>query len=127
LKPKSKTQKKTEANIVRALNEVCESSLDDVQGFRWLTHQVDYTNFPASLLITCVFESDEELQRQDSQLLLKKRIQAELLAIGVRFKSINQQVVFDSEAACDERDQGDWEQRLQRKQGRSVPRNRPLH
>lgn len=127
MKPKSKTQKKTEANIVRVLNQVCDISLNDVSGFRWLTHQVDYTNFPASLLVTCVFETDEELLEGESQEVLKKRIQAGLLSVGIRFKSINQQVVFDSETACEMQDQGDWGRRLERKQGRAVPRNRPLH
>lgn len=127
MKAKSKTQKKTEANIVRVLNDVCEASLDNVQGFRWLTHQVDYTNFPASLLVTCVFETDTDQQRQESQALLRKRIQSHLLNVGIRFKSINRQVVFDSEQACEDQDQGDWHQRLARKQGRAVPRNRPLN
>lgn len=127
MKPKSKTQKKTEANIVRALNDVCEASLETVEGFRWLTHQADYTNFPASLLVTCVFETELDGNTEAHQQVLKGRIQAALLAIGIRFKSVNQQVTFDSEQACERDDEGNWQQRLQRRQGRAVPRNRPLH
>lgn len=125
MKPKSKTQKKIDGAIVRVLNNVCEASLDDVEGFCWLTHHADYTNFPASLLVTCVFDNTDTMAVTDGQIMLKKRIQAGLLTVGVKFKSINQQVVFDCESACEEQDHGDWNARLARRVGRAVPRNRP--
>jgi hypothetical protein len=127
-KPKSKTQKKIDGNIVRALTAVCDQSLDDIKGFQWLTHQADYTNFPASLLITCVFRTEDDcaqlLQGEDAQRLLK-RIQAGLLKVGIKFKSLSQQVVFDSEEACETQHEGDWAVRLASRQGRAVARNRP--
>jgi len=126
--PKSKTQKKIDNNIRLALTAVCEKTLDEVDGFEWLTHQANYTNFPASLLITCVFSTDNALvlaQQEGHSLRLQKTIQSSLLKVGVKFKSLPRQVVFDSEEACAREDNGDWSQRLARLEGRSVLKNRP--
>ncbi len=126
--PKSKTQKKIDNNIRIALTSVCEKALDEVSGFEWLTHQANYTNFPASLLITCVFSTDEALtlaHQEEHTAGLQKAIQASLLKVGVKFKSLPRQVVFDSEEACQREDGSDWAQRLARLEGRSVLKNRP--
>ena len=61
-KPQSKTQKKIDNNIRLALTDACEQLLDTIPGFQWLTHQANYSNFPASLLITCVFDTRESQQ-----------------------------------------------------------------
>jgi hypothetical protein len=53
-----KTDKKTDQQIVRALTAVCESAKDDVEGFEWLTHEVDYQRFPESLQVTLAFAHD---------------------------------------------------------------------
>ena len=63
-KPQSKTQKKIDNNVRKALTAACEDCLKDVPGFQWLTHQANYTNFPASLFVTCVFDTDEQLEVQ---------------------------------------------------------------
>jgi len=126
--PKSKTQKKIDNNIRVVLTAVCEETLGNLQGFEWLTHQANYTNFPASLLITCVFGTDQHLedaiQGGDTQ-LLQRRIQAQLLKAGVRFKSLGKQVIFDTEERCREEDEADWSRRLERRSGREVIKNRP--
>ncbi|MAZ89695.1 MAG: Fis family transcriptional regulator [Cellvibrionaceae bacterium] len=126
--PKSKTQKKIDNNIRVALTAVCEKTLGEVAGFEWLTHQANYTNFPASLLITCVFSTDKALtlaHQEEHTFRLQKTIQSSLLKVGVKFKSLPRQVVFDSEEACAREDEGDWAQRLARLEGRSVLKNRP--
>lgn len=127
-KPKSKTEKKIDNNIRIALTAVCEEALQKVPGFEWLTHQANYTNFPASLLITCVFQSDAELSsaiESGGSVWLQKQIQSKLLKIGVRFKTLNKQVIFDTEEECRENNQGDWSARLQSRIGREVLKNRP--
>jgi hypothetical protein len=99
-KPKSKTQKKTDNNIRLALTDACEIFLDDIPGFQWLTHQADYSNFPASLSITCVFDTDKSQQQacqNDNATTMQNIIQAKLLKIGVKLNSPKQQVMFDSE------------------------------
>lgn len=124
---KNKTQKKIDHQIRIALTAVCEHSLKDVSGFKWLTHQANFSNFPASLLVTCVFETEEQLtQAQETRWAstLQKRIQSELLKIGVRLKQLKRQVIFDTEEACKKEDQHDWQQRLAKQHGRAVPHNK---
>lgn len=124
---KNKTQKKIDNQLRTALAAVCEQALKDVAGFRWLTHQADYANFPASLLITCVFETEVELvqaKQQNLTVSMQKRIQASLLKIGIRFKNLDRQVVFDTEEICKSEDNHNWQQRLVKQQGRAVPHNK---
>ncbi len=111
----NKTSQKIDNNVCKALTIACESSLHEVSGFSWLTHRANYTNFPASLVITCIFETEAEIvemkvQQQDE--LLRKVIQKQLLNFGVVVKNIKQQVHFDSEEACLQYHQGEWPQRL---------------
>ncbi len=99
-KPQSKTQKKIDNNVRLALTAACEQFLEDISGFQWLTHEADYSNFPASLLITCVFDTAESQQQAcqngDSD-KMQSAIQRQLLKIGVILKIVKQQVIFDSE------------------------------
>lgn len=125
---KSKTQKKTDNNIRIALTEVCEQALQEVPGFKWLTHQADYSNFPASLLVTCVFDTEEHVLQAKTAghtSAMQKRIHGKLLKVGIVVKRVAQQVIFDSEEACVQEHQGDWPTRLESRTGRAVVRNRP--
>lgn len=127
-KPQSKTEKKIDSNLRRALTAVCEQTLKDVPGFKWLTHQADYSNFPASLLVTCVFNSDRDWSNGSEAghlQTIRKRIQAKLLKTGVVLKKLEQQVIFDSEEACDRDHDGDWPRRLAGRAERAVMKNRP--
>jgi hypothetical protein len=99
-KPQSKTQKKIDNNVRLALTAACEHFLEDVSGFQWLTHEADYSNFPASLLITCVFdtaESQQQARQNGDSDKMQSAIQRQLLKIGVILKIVKQQVIFDSE------------------------------
>jgi hypothetical protein len=99
-KPKSKTQKKTDNNIRLALTDACEQMLQDTAGFQWLTHQANYSDFPASLLVTCVFDTEESKQHAAEgghTASAQKLIQAKLLKIGIKLKSLQQQVIFTTE------------------------------
>jgi len=44
-----KTDKKRDNTLRLALTEVCDIALKDIAGFQWLTHCVNYSNFPQSL------------------------------------------------------------------------------
>ncbi|WP_299973732.1 Fis family transcriptional regulator [uncultured Pseudoteredinibacter sp.] len=123
-KAKSKTEKKIDNNIRLALTAACDQFLEDIPGFQWLTHQANYTNFPASLMITCVFDTEESSNHTNKPKIYKV-IQSKLLKIGVKFKSPERQVMFDSEEACTHEDDGKWNERLERLKGRSIPKNRP--
>ncbi len=111
----SKTNQKTDNNLCKALTIVCENSLHDIEGFVWLTHRANYTHFPASLVITCVFETEVDITQMtlnDHDETLRASIQKQLLKIGVVLKNVKNQVRFDSEEACHVKHQGDWESRL---------------
>ncbi|WP_019530677.1 hypothetical protein [Dasania marina] len=110
--PKSKTQKKLDHAITLALTEVCESLLKQVLGFQWLTHQADYARFPGSLMVTCVFDTEAHRQAQADSAAMRSLIQAALLKIGVTLPAVVKQVVFDSEEACTQQCEGDWQRRL---------------
>jgi hypothetical protein len=122
-KPKSKTQKKIDNNLRLALTDACEEFLQDIPGFQWLTHQANYSDFPASLLVCCVFDTHASQQQANDNShpkLMRKCIQAKLLKIGVKFKSLQQQIIFDNEEACAKQHEGNWLQRLTSLERRSV-------
>jgi len=126
----SKTNQKIDNNICKALTIACESSLHDVAGFAWLTHRANYTNFPASLVITCIFNTDEEvsamkLQQKDE--FLRGTIQRQLLKIGVVVKNIKQCVRFDSEEACHRQHKGEWVARLALSVVKQKPNAKRIH
>lgn len=112
----TKTNQKIDNNICKALTIACENSLLKVSGFVWLTHRVNYTHFPESLVVTCVFDKElsiEVIKKQQDDSALYNAIHKELLKVGVVLKNIKQQVHFDSEEACLREHQGDWAQRLE--------------
>ena len=109
-----KTDKKIERQIVDALTDVCELALDDVIGFRWLTHSVNYKMVNRSLKITCVFENDELL----TQSLAVGSCERLVLLIRTHLKQVDialdadEQIVFDTEQACQREHAGNWKKRL---------------
>lgn len=126
----SKTNQKIDNNVCKALTIACESSLHEVAGFVWLTHRANYTNFPASLVITCVFNTDEEIEamkalQQDE--FLRATIQKQLLKIGVVVKNIKQSVRFDSEEACQRQHRGEWSERIALSIVKQKPNARRVH
>ena len=106
-----KTDKKTEQTIVRALTEVCHWAQDQCSGFDWLTHQVDFKHFPASLKVTCVFHTCQQQQQLDSG-PLKTQIIKTLGDNGIALKP--GQIHLDNEQDCAAEHQGDWARRLSR-------------
>ncbi|KXO09882.1 hypothetical protein AKG98_978 [Moritella sp. JT01] len=111
----TKTEKKIDNTLCKVLTGVCEDAKDEIQGFQWLTHTVNYNNFPASLKITCVFDSNADIAQltasQQDQRLHGLLTQA-LNAVDVRLKNINKQVKFDSEENCTRDNAGNWAKRL---------------
>ena len=111
----NKTVKKLDNSVVKALTVVCESAKQSVIGFEWLTHSANYSNFPGSLMITCVLDKSQSvdvmlLKEQDIE--LRKQIQKQLLKVGILLKDVRRHVFFDSEQACMLEHNGDWKRRL---------------
>jgi len=110
-----KTDKKHEKLIVEALTEVCDIALSQVPGFQWLTHLINYSRFPDSLKVVCVFATKDDLNRvllakQDD--FLRSLIREKLSAVAIPMKDTVRQVNFDSEEACELEDGGKWQYRL---------------
>ena len=61
------TVKKLDENTIKALTKVCEIGKQKVKGFDWLTHRADYSNFPSSLVITCVFITEQQISDAKEQ------------------------------------------------------------
>jgi len=126
----SKANQKIDNNVCKALTIACESSLHQVAGFVWLTHRANYTNFPSSLVITCVFNTNDEIaamktEQQDE--LLRLSIQKQLVKVGVVVKNIKQSVHFDSEEACQQQHGGEWSDRLALSIVKQKPNARKVH
>jgi hypothetical protein len=84
-------------------------------GFEWLTHSADYANFPASLVVTCVFDNNQALQEaiaknQDKD--IRKSVQRRLLKVGILLKDVRRNVCFETEQACIAEHHGDLKNRL---------------
>lgn len=110
-----KSDKKIENSVRGALTEVCEAALDEVAGFKWITHLVNYSSFPGSLSIVCVFDTNNDLSsalaahRDD---YLRSLIKEKLGAADIPIKDISQHVNFDTEEACKNENGGKWHERL---------------
>ncbi len=111
-----KTDKKTEAQICQVLTEVCDIALQQVAGFEWLTHRVNYNSFPQSLRVVCVMTDDaarRQLLLSHEDQFLRQLIISKLATIGVRLPKAERQISFDSEEACQRDHAGRWNQRLE--------------
>ena len=120
----TKTEKKLEKSITKALTEVCEiarfeSGERELRGFEWLTHFVNYADFPNSLLIVCVFGTNEQrLTALDEgrDVYFFRLVSEKLQAENIHIKSIQKQLRFDSEESCDKQHAGDWQARYRHTQ-----------
>ncbi|MDU0354723.1 Fis family transcriptional regulator [Paraglaciecola aquimarina] len=111
----NKTIKKLDNNVIKGLTVVCGSAKAEIVGFEWLTHTANYSNFPASLLVTCVFDTNQSLleaKANQQDVLIRKMVQQQLLKVGVLIKNAKYQVCFDTEEACLAEHSGDWRSRL---------------
>lgn len=110
-----KTDKNIDNQIRIGLTEVCEHALKNIDGFMWLTHIVNYNEFPMSLKIVCMFEFNDDIERlkkNNGQVELVELINNKLAAIKIKLKNPSHHVHYDSEEACDKSHDGQWGNRL---------------
>ena len=110
-----KSDKKIDNQIIKTLTEVCQSSLEKIDGFEWLTHTVNFDNFPDSLKIVCVFDSNKKLAsylKSDDSKYLASLIMDSLADIGIKLNSVENQIALDSEENCTLFNAGNWHKRL---------------
>ncbi|WP_286235397.1 Fis family transcriptional regulator [Thalassotalea sediminis] len=111
-----KTDKKIDNQLREVLTDVCEVALLNIDGFKWLTHLVNYKNFPQSLQVVCVFDSDEHLahylQSPDNN-NLAKMVQHALQKLKINVKNMSNHIRYDTEQRCEQQHAGNWAQRLE--------------
>jgi len=110
-----KTDKTLENTIVKVLTHVCEESLKEVDGFQWLTHLVNYKDFPRSLTVICIFETQDQLAallKSPQHEYLMNSIIDQLSAAGIQLPKKKKHIKFDSEEACHLEHAGHWNRRL---------------
>lgn len=112
-----KSDKKIENSIRHALTEVCDIALEEVAGFQWVTHWLDYGNVSKSLRIVCVFDTEYQLDQalaDEKHEYIRSIVVLKLGAAGVRVDDINKQLTFDTEEACHYQHNGKWDERFRR-------------
>lgn len=108
-----------ERELVRALTNACETAKGEISGFQWLTHQVDYTLFPQSLVVTWVFDNDTNMAAASVAPGKARVVELTLAAfadIGISVTGGAAHVRLDSQQRCDTLHGGDWEARLNQQQ-----------
>ena len=110
-----KTDRKIDNQLRLVLTDVCEITLKEINGFQWLTHLVNYSNFPKSLKVVCVFDTNENLSyfmSKDSKKELTSLIQVKLQEVDVKVKNVTDHILYDTEENCEKEHNGKWADRL---------------
>lgn len=110
-----KTDRKIDNQLRLVLTDVCEITLKEINGFQWLTHLVNYSNFPKSLKVVCVFDTNENLayfMSKDSKKELTSLIQVKLHEVDIKVKNIIDHILYDTEENCEKEHNGKWADRL---------------
>jgi hypothetical protein len=106
-----KTDRKMDNALVRALTEVCDIAQELDDGFEWITHLANYNNFPASLSIVCIYDTNEQLKKADVSGICML-INEKLLSIDINLEDVHRHVDFDTEENCTDENSGNWNERF---------------
>ncbi|WP_413282733.1 Fis family transcriptional regulator [Vibrio sp. MA40-2] len=93
-----KSDKKIENQIRDVLTEVCEETLKGYDGFLWVTHTVNFSSFPQSLKIVCVFETNQDRANflvGEGPKYVSTTIQKAFNKVGVQLKNADKQICYD--------------------------------
>ncbi len=110
-----KTNKKLDQQICKALTIACENIKAEVNGFVWLTHFVDYKQFPDSLSIVCIFDTNTDLLNAGDETKdrhISGLIYSELEKIQISLKRDSNTIYYDTEQTCSAENNGNWQQRF---------------
>ncbi|SDW48470.1 hypothetical protein SAMN05444064_10414 [Pseudomonas syringae] len=117
--PSSKReQAHTERRLISALTQACETAKSELPGFCWLTHEVDYATFPASLQVVWVFDSLANKHAALACAMDERMIELTREAFDeaqVSVANVSAHVHVDAEEECLRENGGDWQQRIRRK------------
>jgi len=110
-----KSDKKLDHQIRLLLTDVCEAALKKVEGFQWLTHLVNFSDFPSSLKVVCIFDTNDNLKNyitSDSNPILSTLVQKKFQNTGIGIKNISRHISYDTEENCTKQHAGNWAVRL---------------
>ncbi|RMV71874.1 hypothetical protein ALP05_03144 [Pseudomonas caricapapayae] len=120
--PSSKReQARTERQLVTSLTQACETAKSEMPGFCWLTHDVDYAAFPASLQVVWVFDTLADKNAARAHGLLERMVELTVEALDdaqVSLSNAAAHVHVDSEEQCLGENAGNWALRIKRKYAR---------
>ncbi|CAA0125599.1 Uncharacterised protein [BD1-7 clade bacterium] len=106
-----KTDKKIDNAIIAALTETCETAKETYTGFQWLTHFVNWSAFPKSLVVVCIFDTNSHLSNADVS-GFRATVKHQLSLINIHIGDANKQIRFDTEENCDLHHNGNWDNRF---------------
>ena len=110
-----------ERRLVATLTEACETAKAELVGFAWLTHEINYVEFPSSLRVVWVFDTqvqkDQALASGQGGRMIELTAEA-LSEARVPVSPVAAHVQFDSEEECQRTHGGNWQLRLARKRSR---------
>ncbi|MEQ8514609.1 MAG: Fis family transcriptional regulator [Chromatocurvus sp.] len=106
-----KTDKKKENAIRIVLTEACEIARGQYLGFEWLTHFADYDNFPDSVSVACIYDTNANLANTDKD-SVRALIREKLSSIDIKIRHAQRQVSFDTEENCQINHSGSWHERF---------------
>lgn len=110
-----KSDKKLDNQIRLALTDVCETALKHIEGFQWLTHIVNYSDFPKSLQVICVFDTNNNLmqyKQSGTNQGLAELIESKCRNLGIKINNIDKHLGYDTEEDCNQQHAGNWALRL---------------
>ncbi len=110
-----KTDKKVDNQLSKVLTDVCETALKQFTGFQWLTHLANYSNFPKSLKVIYVFDTNDNLKSfmvSNGPHEISTLIHKNLFQIGININSITNHIEYDTEENCKNNNNGNWADRL---------------
>ena len=91
-----KMDKKRDNTIIAALTQVCHVAQDEGNGFQWLTHSVNYQNFPDSLTVVCVYD---ELPTESVKIAMCHLIQDSLMKQAIPLLNPARQIQFKQQTS----------------------------
>ena len=110
-----KSDKKIENQIRDVLTDVCEDTLKSYDGFLWVTHTVNFSSFPQSLKIVCVFNTNQDranFSESNGQQQVSAVVQNAFNQVGIKLKNADKHISYDTQENCDRDHQGKWNLRL---------------
>ena len=95
-----KTHKKIDNQLRHALTNACEEIKDSFEEFAWLTHLVNFDQFPQSLRVNCFFSNSSSLLDATSSekcAIIGQIIKVHLSKIAITKFDDSKQITFSSE------------------------------